>query len=84
MNRSVREVKVKWILRCIRTDLSTLHFEMTLCYQDEVTEEQRRQADDERRQQLQVQGDTIEADLSLLHDREERIVQLEVSVTVHS
>ncbi|KAK2187318.1 hypothetical protein NP493_169g00003 [Ridgeia piscesae] len=54
--------------------------ETLVSWQDEVTEEQRRQADDERRQQLQVQGDTIEADLSLLHDREERIVQLESDI----
>ena len=75
---------MKRILRSIRTYLFILQVEVTLCCQDEVTEEQRRQADDDRRQQLQVQGDTIEADLSLLHDREERIVQLEVSVAGHS
>lgn len=54
--------------------------ETLVSWQDEVTEEERRQADDERRQQLQVQGDTVNADLSLMHDREERVVQLESDI----
>ena len=49
-----------------------------------MTDEERRQADSDRREQLQVQGDTINADLSLMQDREERIVQLEVSVCPQS
>ena len=42
-------------------------------------DEERHQADSDRRQQLQIQGDTINADVGLMHEREERIVQLEVS-----
>ena len=44
-----------------------------------MTDDERRQADSDRRQQLQIQGDTINADVGLMHEREERIVQLEVS-----
>ena len=43
-----------------------------------MTDEEGRQADSDRRQQLQIQGDTINADVGLMHEREERIVQLEV------